>query len=231
MAAILISGVKDFDYQTYASALQQKQAETHWDAEEVKNDVALLNRRYIESKCSAYILERASQMQIELSSAEVTLAWNTDGFWYPVHAEMTVTEENTELSIIERPCAVSLDRFILGFRIHQLYSVPVGRCALEDRHHVQGVGNQLLAFLGRAEPYREGRGSLNVLSLRCYSGGVVDIVEHVSHIACARQIREIDRNHGEGLIRGGSRFHVGSHGVRKRITGDCDNRSAAVFIG
>ncbi len=102
MAAILISGVKDFDYQTYASALQQKQAETYWDAEAVKNDVALLNRRYIESKCSAYILERASQMQIELLSAEVTLAWNTDGFWYPVHAEMTVTEENTELYMLKR---------------------------------------------------------------------------------------------------------------------------------
>ena len=41
-------------------------------------------------------------MQIELSSAEVTLAWNTDGFWYPVHAEMTVTEENTELSMLKR---------------------------------------------------------------------------------------------------------------------------------
>ena len=44
---------------------------------------------------------------------------------------------------------ISLYGFILGFGIDKLHRVPVGSRSLEYRNNVQGIGNQLLAFLKR----------------------------------------------------------------------------------
>lgn len=98
MAAILLAGVSSFDYQAYSAALSREQTERFWNEETVREDVNALRRRYIEDQCAAYILERASRMHIELSNAVVTLAWNTDGYWYPIHAEMTVTDADESMS-------------------------------------------------------------------------------------------------------------------------------------
>ena len=102
MTAVLLTAVTEFDFHTYASALQREQSEIQWDADTARENVNLLQRRYIESQCEAYILERASQMRIDISEVVVTLAWNTDGYWYPVHAELQVNCSCTLLSDLKR---------------------------------------------------------------------------------------------------------------------------------
>ena len=102
MATVLIAGITDFDFHTYASTLMREREKIGWDADQIKRDADALRRRYIESECEEYILENASKMQIELSDAQVVLAWNTEGFWYPVHAEITVLDQNQDVSFLKQ---------------------------------------------------------------------------------------------------------------------------------
>lgn len=102
MASALIAGVSEFDYQTYAASLQREKTDFQWDADSAKEEVRLLHRRYIEAQCEAYILENASRMQIELTEVEVSLAWNTEGYWYPVHAEITAADSSEDLAALKR---------------------------------------------------------------------------------------------------------------------------------
>ena len=102
MASVLIAGITGFDYRTYASSLQRENAEIRWDTDQMKQDANALHRRYIESECEEYILESASQMRIELTDVQVALDWNTEGFWYPVHAELRVKNQNVDLLPLKR---------------------------------------------------------------------------------------------------------------------------------
>lgn len=102
MTSVLIAGITGFDFRTYASSLQREKTVVEWDANQAKEDANALHRRYIESECEEYILERASKMQIALSDVQVALEWNVEGFWYPVHAEITVQDQNADLSLLKR---------------------------------------------------------------------------------------------------------------------------------
>ena len=102
MAALVISGLTGLDYDAYSSSLARERELVRWNEESVREDVNTLHRRYIEEQCTAYILEKATQQRIGLSDAVVTLAWNTDGYWYPVHAEMTVSACDADLSSLKR---------------------------------------------------------------------------------------------------------------------------------
>ena len=102
MAAALLAGFSAFDYQTYAASLQRERAEIRSQVESIQANADLLHRRYIESECAAYILESAEQMQIALSGVTVTLAWNSEGFWYPVHAELTLKDHDADVSPLQQ---------------------------------------------------------------------------------------------------------------------------------
>ena len=41
-------------------------------------------------------------MQIELSDVQIVLEWNTDGYWYPIHTEITVLNQNENLPLLKR---------------------------------------------------------------------------------------------------------------------------------
>ncbi len=101
MASVLVAGVSEFDYQTYAASLQRERADIRWDADSVKEEVDALHRRYIEAQCEAYILENASRMQIELTEVDVFLAWNTEGYWYPVQAEITAADSKEDVTALK----------------------------------------------------------------------------------------------------------------------------------
>ena len=102
MASVLIAGITGFDYRVYASSLQREKAEIRWDADQAKQDADAFRRRYIESECEEYILESASKMQIELSDVQVALEWDTEGFWFPAHAEIRVKNQNADLLPMKR---------------------------------------------------------------------------------------------------------------------------------
>lgn len=95
MVSVLISGLTGFDYHAYASALRRTRAPAEWSEEKTRQDVDQLRRRYIEAECAAYIIEKASQMQIELDDVQVSAEWNAEGYWYPVHVEI-VSQDQSE---------------------------------------------------------------------------------------------------------------------------------------
>lgn len=89
MAAILLGQVIQFDYDAYASTLR-KMMNCSEITENTQEESRRLNRLFIEKECSAYIIEKADALGVTLLEVDVTLSWNTDGYWYPSAAALTV---------------------------------------------------------------------------------------------------------------------------------------------
>ena len=119
MAAALLAGFTAFDYVTYAASLKREQTEIRAKVDSIEENANALHRRYIESECAAYILESAAQMQIELTGVTVTLAWNANGFWYPVHADIVLKDHHADTvplkQLLERELGIPLKEQIWRF--------------------------------------------------------------------------------------------------------------------
>lgn len=98
MAVLVLSRVIGFDYTGYAAALQRTDAASPWSVESAVESGEQLNRRLIEDRCRAYILDKAGEMNVRLTDAAVTLTWSTDGYWYPTAATLVsvVGQERSE---------------------------------------------------------------------------------------------------------------------------------------
>lgn len=88
LAVLVLSRVLGFDYAGYAAALARTESSGGWNVEVASESGQQLNRRLIEDRCRAYILDKAAEMEIRLSDAVVTLTWSTDGYWYPTAATL-----------------------------------------------------------------------------------------------------------------------------------------------
>lgn len=114
MAAALISPLLKFDFAAYAGSLQLYHNQLSWDADAAEETENRLNRTIIESECSAYILDKATQLGVPLSEARVTVQWSTDGIWYPYAVTITQpggAEKNAALSgIIEADLGIPSER-------------------------------------------------------------------------------------------------------------------------
>ena len=100
MILLLLGQVLSFDYNVYASALRE-QIHTSELTENIRTDNERLNRMFIEQECRAYILDKAYVLEVPMIDAAVSLRWNTDGYWYPCSAELTIPsdgEKNDTLS-------------------------------------------------------------------------------------------------------------------------------------
>ena len=73
------------DYGLNLSKYRTNAAQAAGEAENIKRS---LDRKLIEAEMEAYILDKATALQTPVDGAHVALEWSTDGFWYPVGAEM-----------------------------------------------------------------------------------------------------------------------------------------------
>lgn len=90
MAAALLSPLLKFDFAAYAASLQLYNNSVAWDSATVEETENRLNRTIIESECSAYILDKAAQLGVSLTGAQVSVQWSTtDGIWYPYAVTLT----------------------------------------------------------------------------------------------------------------------------------------------
>lgn len=90
MAIALLSPLLKFDFAAYAASLQLYDSSAAWDSAAVEETEKRLSRTIIESECSAYILDKAAQLGVPLSSAQVSVQWSTtDGVWYPYAVTLT----------------------------------------------------------------------------------------------------------------------------------------------
>ena len=90
LAVLLLSQVRDLDFKSYAAAVVRDSAFQPWDGETARDRNQLLDRKLIESECAAYIEAKAAEIGVPVLSVQVTLCWNTDGYWIPERAQLTV---------------------------------------------------------------------------------------------------------------------------------------------
>jgi len=88
MAAALLSPLGKLELSDYGLNLTKYRvgaAELTAEGEKLRES---LDRSIIEEKTEAYILDKAQSMGAVVNGAKVTMQWSTEGFWYPVGAEL-----------------------------------------------------------------------------------------------------------------------------------------------
>ena len=88
MIFAILKPIADIDFDEYSKQLTKyndNASELIGTAEDYNNK---LNRLYIEESCEAYILDKAESFGATLDSVSVGAQWCTDGYWYPVSAEI-----------------------------------------------------------------------------------------------------------------------------------------------
>lgn len=88
MISALISPILSFDADTYGSELARYDLQAEAAAGKSKEITDSLNRKYIEQKCGAYILDKAGNEGAALT-ASVTARWDTGGWWYPYEVSLS----------------------------------------------------------------------------------------------------------------------------------------------
>ncbi|MBQ8831749.1 MAG: hypothetical protein IJ017_09130 [Oscillospiraceae bacterium] len=58
----------------------------------------VVTRKVIEDRYEAYILDKGEKTGVEIASADVSVRWSDEGYWYPVKAEIDASFESAELS-------------------------------------------------------------------------------------------------------------------------------------
>ena len=96
MLAAMLAPITELDFKIYSISAEKYRLQAESivaDGNEAKEN---LDRRYIEDKYAAYILDKAAQEDIELQSVSVSCSWSTEGFWYPESAAITINAEIDE---------------------------------------------------------------------------------------------------------------------------------------
>ena len=79
-----------------------------------KSQQANMSRTIIQAQLEEYILDKAANEGIVLSSVSVTVKWSEDGYWYPYEAqlvgELNQTERNWLSSLLESDIGIVPDR-------------------------------------------------------------------------------------------------------------------------
>ena len=64
--------------------------------ERSKETELVVTRLVIEREYEAYILDKGEDLEVEISSADVSVRWSDEGYWYPVKAEINADLQNAE---------------------------------------------------------------------------------------------------------------------------------------
>ena len=66
--------------------------------ERAKETQQVATRAVIEEQYETYILDKGKEMGTEITSANVSVRWSDDGYWYPVRAEINAPFESSEFT-------------------------------------------------------------------------------------------------------------------------------------
>jgi hypothetical protein len=89
MILALIQPVISFDYSSFSQYTAQFKSDGMAYSQSLEETANSLSRTIIEEECTAYILDKGQSLGIAELSAEVTLKWNTDGYWYPEYVTLS----------------------------------------------------------------------------------------------------------------------------------------------
>ncbi|MBR1497853.1 MAG: hypothetical protein IJ617_09525 [Oscillospiraceae bacterium] len=88
LASALLGPLLRFDFPSYALHLARARSEAAAVTARAGEISSELDRRVIEERTRAYILDKAKALGSAVTDARVTLEWSTEGFWYPTAAEL-----------------------------------------------------------------------------------------------------------------------------------------------
>lgn len=86
MTIALLAPVVGFDYDIYSESLEKYRIEADEAAGSASKSEDILSRTIIEEECAAYILDKAAELGLSMSCAQVSARWSEEGFWYPYEA-------------------------------------------------------------------------------------------------------------------------------------------------
>ena len=96
MLAAMLAPISELDFKVYSISAEKYRLQAESIVANSNASKENLDRRYIEDKYAAYILDKAAQKGIELQSVSVSCSWSTEGFWYPESVAITVSAEIDE---------------------------------------------------------------------------------------------------------------------------------------
>jgi len=101
VSAAILSPLIDMDYSSFSKGLAEYRLEAESLTASAEEESKNLNRTYIEEKCQAYILDKAASCGVKLISVRVRAQWSTDGYWYPVYAEISAQADEIKTDRIK----------------------------------------------------------------------------------------------------------------------------------
>lgn len=108
MLISIIKPLSNIDFSEYSSLMAKYNDNADELIDSANNYADKLNRLYIQDECSAYILDKAKNSGAEIMSASVIAEWCTDGYWYPVSAEISYNCSEDERRTLERAIEAEL---------------------------------------------------------------------------------------------------------------------------
>lgn len=110
----IISPLTDGGTENISVDLAEYRAKADKIADTAEENDMNLSRGIIEREFEEYILDKASEIGVFLQSADVTVEWGTDGYWYPcevtLEGEITTGDRNRLSAVIESELGIPTDR-------------------------------------------------------------------------------------------------------------------------
>lgn len=108
MVLSVISPIVKLDFKEYSRFLKKYNDNAAAFVESANDYSDKLNRLYIQDECAAYILDKAENNGAKLESVSVKAEWSTEGYWYPVSAEIEYNCSYEKISELERAIEAEL---------------------------------------------------------------------------------------------------------------------------
>lgn len=109
----IFSPILGIDSGSYAASIAEYSELAEKISMQGKENAERLNRTLIEDELSAYILDKAENIGVQVSNVSVELRWSDDGYWYPVGLDISgvyTEEQRLKLGmLIEADLGISSD--------------------------------------------------------------------------------------------------------------------------
>lgn len=121
MIIAIISPLKALDFEVYSISAEKYKLRSEELVAEGNEARENLDRRIIERKYAAYILDKAEKSGVTPLAVNVQCRWSNDGYWYPSGVEITLASQSDEEKCIAVKSAVEAE---LGIdATHQIWRV------------------------------------------------------------------------------------------------------------
>lgn len=95
MAIVMISPLRDFDFDTYSMSLASYRTTAVEASTRLTETNDRLSRTIIETECAAYILDKAQTQGIFVENVTVTAKWGEALCWYPYAATIRAAADES----------------------------------------------------------------------------------------------------------------------------------------